>query len=115
MKYTLRRDVPPLWVDEPAADGPNIIAAGANREQGLFDHPRVWAQCDRGDVWVCARILTHPEQVCSLWGNPQSAGGAFRTVPLPRSRYLDVVFYAVPKTGPKTIGAKMAARCPPLV
>jgi hypothetical protein len=115
MKYTLRRDVTPLWMDEPAADGPNIIAAGASREQGMFDHPWLWAQCDRTDARVCARILTQPERVNWLWGSDWVPGGAACSVALPRSRYVEVVFYAVPETGPKTIGAKMAATCPPLV
>ena len=115
IEYTLRRDVAPVWVDEPAADGPNIIAAGVSRDQGLFDLPRVWAKCDAANVWGCARLITQPDQVWPLWDDAQGGGNYLSVVPLDRGRYWDVVFYAVPKTGPARIGKKLAATCPPVI
>jgi len=118
-QYRLRYDEAPVWMEGPDPAGPNVLEAGLSREEGLPDYPLVWARCDSPDARVCVRIITQPGEVWNLLDDGMKpdrvAGDGIHTNTcwLPRTRYWDLVFYAVPKRGPLIVGRKVAVTCPP--
>jgi hypothetical protein len=119
LEYDLDFDSPPLWTAEPDPDGPSILEAEVNRAEGVLASPLLRARCDSPDAWVCARVVIQPDYLQALFddggGADFQAGDGIHAdlLGLPASHFWDVVFYAVPKTGPFRAGRKMAAVCPP--
>jgi len=119
--YTIRNSQPPIWMQEPAADGPNILEAAASRPDGPPECPLLWARCDSAEAWVCGRMVRFPDEVLALYpmgkgpipfAGPQVHSTViWATAPIPR----DIIFYAVPQEGPVKIGRKMAVSRPPFV
>jgi len=127
LQYQLIYSQFPLWTAEPAPNGPNIVEVGVGRAEGAPDYPRIWARCDSPDAWVCGRLHSRPmDQAGALYddgkGPDAVAGNRIHSTfvwfepalwPDPETKW-DVVFYAVPKSGPPTIGQRMGLTIPPV-
>jgi len=120
INYRLKFSREPVWMASPTPGAPNIIEASVSR-QGVFPGDALFtARCDSPDAFVCAHLVPHsPINVLPLFDNGHApdavAGdGSYAShVWFPWNRRWDVIYYAVPKTGPLMIGEKMAASLPP--